>query len=917
MGERGSPASRCDPPSISCSGRPTPRRKRGGLHLDHAPGHGADRPRPRAAGRPLDLDAATLAPTAEALDEAIGPATRVVVVAHLFGGRIDLAPIAAHARAQGALLVEDCAQALRGPADHGDTLADVSLFSFGAIKTATALGGALVRIADPQLRAAVVDAQRRRPRQARPEQLAKLLKFSGLLLVGRPLLYGLLLRALALAGRDADAFVNGVVKAFPSGAVALDEHRTARLLDRVRRSPSAPLLALVRRRLRRFDHERLARRAAFGELASAALPHGLVHAGRLAADRTHCLPGARGRPGRPGGGPAGRGRRRREGNEQHRGDRRTCGCPGSDAARGSGAHASDRLRPPSTRSSARPGCGGTWLPFGAQPPRRRACRRSPTSYSCQLGAKANGAHTRRYPRAVPLRDLDLLVVGAGIVGSRVAYEAAPAGMRVALVDAGDFGSGTSSTSSKLVHGGLRYLATGQLRLVRQAQRERRLLEGSIAPSLVWPLPLALTSVRGGTSRALLPVAIGAYRALAGPKGTFGSSGEALRAVAPGSASAHRSRALRSGRPREPDERRQARARHRGRSSAGGADVANYVRLLSLEQARGRIVAGLLEGLPDEGLADASLPRDCQLLGAVDRPCPPPRGSRRDGLRATEQGRQRPSAARRALGCGSRPVRQFPQRGRRSRHGLLLLGATDSPFDGAPEALAAGAEDVASLLEAFCDLLPGVVLRPSRVLSAFAGLRVLPRADGRPRTLRATRPPPRPGRHGLGCRRQADDTPADRVAALGALPGDIRVRRLRPDARPIAWPAERAWWTCCAGAWTPTVRATSVRCTGAMPSSSSRTVGPGTSSRLPPVGPICGRKRSGRATASWPLGRRRRAAADDTRAARARRARRSHEAGRRAGTSAERRAGRCRVGADRSGRGRERDVSACEPLVSGL
>ena len=112
-----------------------------------------------------------------------------------------------------------------------------------------------------------------------------MLKHLGLLVLGRPLPYGLLLRGLALSGRDADAFVNGLVKAFPH---RLDDASTTdEFLRRLRRAPSAPLLRLMRRRLRRFDHERLARRATYGELAGATLPVTLKQPGRLALDRTH------------------------------------------------------------------------------------------------------------------------------------------------------------------------------------------------------------------------------------------------------------------------------------------------------------------------------------------------------------------------------------------------------------------------------------------------------------------------------------------------------------------------------------------------------------------------------------------------------------------------------------------------------
>lgn len=67
---------------------------------------------------------------------------------------------------------------------------------------------------------------------------------------------------------------------------------------------------------------------------------------------------------------------------------------------------------------------------------------------------------------------DLLVIGGGILGTSVTWMAAQAGLRVAMVDAGDFAGATSSASSKLVHGGLRYLQTGNVKLVAENHRER-------------------------------------------------------------------------------------------------------------------------------------------------------------------------------------------------------------------------------------------------------------------------------------------------------------------------------------------------------------------------------------------------------------------------------------------------------------
>src|SRR4051794_18334350 len=89
-----------------------------------------------------------------------------------------------------------------------------------------------------------------------------------------------------------------------------------------------------------------------------------------------------------------------------------------------------------------------------------------------------------------------------------------AGLAVALVDKGDFGSATSSASSKLIHGGLRYLELGDVRLVHEAHRERRLLTSLIAPHLVRRLPFLLPLYRGGRSPLVVHAGLVAYAALA-------------------------------------------------------------------------------------------------------------------------------------------------------------------------------------------------------------------------------------------------------------------------------------------------------------------------------------------------------------------------------------------------------------------
>src|SRR5919109_1603808 len=91
-------------------------------------------------------------------------------------------------------------------------------------------------------------------------------------------------------------------------------------------------------------------------------------------------------------------------------------------------------------------------------------------------------------KALDGAELDVLVVGGGVTGSGVALDAATRGLRVALAEARDFASGTSSRSSKLFHGGLRYLEQFNFGLVREALQERELMLTRIAPHLVKPVP---------------------------------------------------------------------------------------------------------------------------------------------------------------------------------------------------------------------------------------------------------------------------------------------------------------------------------------------------------------------------------------------------------------------------------------------
>ncbi len=110
-------------------------------------------------------------------------------------------------------------------------------------------------------------------------------------------------------------------------------------------------------------------------------------------------------------------------------------------------------------------------------------------------------------------EFDVVVVGGGITGAGVALDAASRGYSVALLERADFASGTSSRSSKLVHGGLRYLQNFDLGLVREALLERQLMV-KLAPHLVHPLPLVVPAFEGARPDRLVGVGLNLYDVMA-------------------------------------------------------------------------------------------------------------------------------------------------------------------------------------------------------------------------------------------------------------------------------------------------------------------------------------------------------------------------------------------------------------------
>jgi glycerol-3-phosphate dehydrogenase len=342
------------------------------------------------------------------------------------------------------------------------------------------------------------------------------------------------------------------------------------------------------------------------------------------------------------------------------------------------------------------------------------------------GAPDARAHTLgRLQRDV----FDLLVIGGGINGAGIARDAAMRGLRVALVEKGDFASGTSSKSSKLIHGGVRYLQQGDLRLVWVACRERDLLRRRLAPHLVRPLPFLFPVYRGDpVGLFALGVGMWIYDALA-----------AFRNIR-----AHRMLSLKRTLELEPKLRRQGLrgaalyydcwtddARLTLETALGareeGAVIANYIELDGFIKEAGRIVgaslrdclAGTRFEIRARCVVNASGPwadhvRHLDDAGAA--PC----------LRPTKGVHIVVPRAR--LGNTHAVVMHSP-RDKRVLFAIPwgehdIVGTTDTDFSGSPDQVVADENDVEYLLESINWFFPQARLRPDEIVSSYAGLRPL-------------------------------------------------------------------------------------------------------------------------------------------------------------------------------------------------
>jgi dTDP-4-amino-4,6-dideoxygalactose transaminase len=226
---------------------------------------------------PIDLDPETLMPSPAALLRAASTRTRAVLVAHLFGCRSALDDIAALARQRGWLLLEDGAQAYTGCDTLDQTCADASFFSFGLIKTATALAGALVRVPDSAVLQRMREAQARQSPQSRGDFARRLGVAIAFKMLSWPPLFGAFLAVWSKVGGDPERVLRHSARSF-----AGDD-----LMARIRHRPGAPLLALLERRLRQSLAARLHARRQLALEILARLPSALLLPGRRATSHSH------------------------------------------------------------------------------------------------------------------------------------------------------------------------------------------------------------------------------------------------------------------------------------------------------------------------------------------------------------------------------------------------------------------------------------------------------------------------------------------------------------------------------------------------------------------------------------------------------------------------------------------------------
>jgi len=329
--------------------------------------------------------------------------------------------------------------------------------------------------------------------------------------------------------------------------------------------------------------------------------------------------------------------------------------------------------------------------------------------------------------------LDLAIVGGGINGCGIAREAAARGLRVALFEQDDFGFGTTWRSTKLIHGGLRYLEHGDVRLVFESLRERAWLLAT-RPHLVQPLRFLLPMVPWTRRpRWQLRAGLALYDLLALYRGVprhRGLSPRALRSKAPWLApQANGGFAFYDARVSAPERLALELALE---ARTAGAAIVNHARVAGITVAAGRVEAvevehgGQRTTIAAAAVVNAAGPWVDAVNQLLPRSQAPLLGVTRGTHVVFEPNRTLgPDAVFSTAREDGRVFFAVPQ------GDLLLVGTTDDRYDGDPGDVRPTGDDLAYLLSEARQLLPGLDLDESQVRYLYAGLRPLQRVKGGP------------------------------------------------------------------------------------------------------------------------------------------------------------------------------------------
>ncbi|MEU5347052.1 MULTISPECIES: glycerol-3-phosphate dehydrogenase/oxidase [unclassified Streptomyces] len=353
----------------------------------------------------------------------------------------------------------------------------------------------------------------------------------------------------------------------------------------------------------------------------------------------------------------------------------------------------------------------------------------PANGSAAYGFKAvSRAETREQ---LSKATYDLLVIGGGILGISTAWHAAQSGLRVALVDAGDFAGATSSASSKLLHGGLRYLQTGAVKLVAENHFERRAVSRQVAPHLANPLTFYLPVYKGGPhGAAKLGAGVFAYSALS-------AFGDGVGHLLSPSKAAQDVPELRTENLKavavygddQMNDSRMALMTVRG-AVESGATVLNHAEVTGLRFTRGRVTGAELRdrlsgdefGVSARLVLNATGPWVDHLRKMEDEHAAP-------SIRLSKGAHlvlKRTSPWKAALAT---PIDKYRITFALPWEDMLLLGTTDEEYEGDPADVAVTEKDISQILDEAAFSIRDQQLSRDLITYSFAGLRVLPGGPG--------------------------------------------------------------------------------------------------------------------------------------------------------------------------------------------